>query len=292
VFAGKLHAELRPGRAVAQHLPLHDAALLDEIDHLPCGIGPRTVELDRTERLLHAVTQMRRGVKGDDASAPGNEIDEAAKGSLHGIKIEIDVGVVKLNMRENQRVRKVVHELRPFIKEGRVVFIALNDESLAGLVLKAGAEVLCDAANQKRWREPGMAPRGDLVDPGQHAGRGGFAVRAGDDERFAPGEEFIMNDLRHGGERQLAVKHVLQFSVAARDGVADDGEIGRGLQVGLGKRLGNGNAKAREQVGHGRIGRLIGAGDAVALLLEESGERGHGRAADADEMNVLVGLHV
>ena len=46
------------------------------------------------------------------------------------------------------------------------------------------------------------------------------------------------------------------------------------------------NAERAEQIAHGRIGGLVGARDAMALQLKKAGQRGHGRAADADEMNV------
>ena len=47
------------------------------------------------------------------------------------------------------------------------------------------------------------------------------------------------------------------------------------------------NAEAAQQVGHRRVRGLVGAGDAVALELKQSRERGHGRAADSDKVDVL-----
>ena len=90
----------------------------------------------------------------------------------------------------------------------------------------------------------------------------------------------------HGGEGNALVEDALDFRIAARERVADDDEIGRGREVRFGVGLEDGNAERAEQIAHGRIGGLVGAGDAMALQLKQAGERSHGGAADAAEMNV------
>ena len=47
-----------------------------------------------------------------------------------------------------------------------------------------------------------------------------------------------------------------------------------------------------QERGHGRINVLVGAGDDVALVAQGGGDRAHGRAADAQKVEVLeVGEH-
>ena len=109
---------------------------------------------------------------------------------------------------------------------------------------------------------------------------------AGDDEGLAIGKEFVVEQGGHGGEGDAAVENAFDFRIAARERVADDDEVRGGLEVGFGVGFEDGNAEGPEQVSHGRIRGLVGAGDAMALELEKAGERCHGRAADAAEMNV------
>jgi len=132
---------------------------------------------------------------------------------------------------------------------------------------------------------------GNLVDPREHAGGGGFAMGAGDDEGFVALNKLVVNDACQRGEGDAAVEHGLDFGVAAGDGVADDDEMGGGFEVGFGKRLGDGDAERAQEVGHGRVSGLVRAGDAVTAELEQSGEGGHGGAADSDEMDVFFIRH-
>ena len=114
----------------------------------------------------------------------------------------------------------------------------------------------------------GFSARGDLVDPGQHAGGGGFAVGSGDDEGLAACEELFAQQRGHGGEGNALVEDALDFGIAAGERVADDDEIGRGREVRFGVGLEDGNAERAEQIAHGRIGGFVGAGDAMALRAE------------------------
>ena len=53
-------------------------------------------------------------------------------------------------------------------------------------------------------------------------------MRSGDDQDFFAAQEFVVQNLRQRAERNALVEDVLQFDVAARDGVADDDQVGRG----------------------------------------------------------------
>ena len=116
----------------------------------------------------------------------------------------------------------------------------------SGRTLEAGAEVFGDAADEEGWGEGGVGAAGDLVDPGEHAGGGGLAVGAGDDEATRG-----WRGTRRGGGRPCEVKGMrwsrtyFELGVAAGDGVADDDEVGARVEVGFGVGLEDGDAHGR-----------------------------------------------
>ena len=75
-----------------------------------------------------------------------------------------------------------MEKLGALVEEGRVVFVAFDDKGASGAELKAGGKILCHATDEKRRFECRIFAGGYLVDPRQHAGGGGLAVRAGYDE--------------------------------------------------------------------------------------------------------------
>ena len=96
-----------------------------------------------------------------------------------------------------------------------------------------------------------------------------------------------MEQLRERTERDALIENLLQFDVAARDGVANDDQIGTRLQI-LGiEGLCHRNAEFMQEIGHRWIGGGIGPAYTEAALLQHSGERRHGRAANADQVNVF-----
>jgi hypothetical protein len=146
--------------------------------------------------------------------------------------------VIKFDVRQNERVGKVVHELRTLVEEGCVVFIALDDEGPSLAQAEAGAKVFRHSSNQERGRQIGLTARGDFVNPSQHAGSCGFSVRTGNDQRFlALGvglpDELVMHEARERGKRDALVQHVFHFDITARDGVADDDQVRRGVEIRL-----------------------------------------------------------
>ena len=86
---------------------------------------------------------------GNDEAAARDKIDEALECGFHRFEIRVDVGVIELDMSEDQRVREVVEKFRAFVEEGGVVLVAFDDEGARGAKLKAGAEVLGHAADEK-----------------------------------------------------------------------------------------------------------------------------------------------
>ncbi len=193
-----------------------------------CGVGGESVALDAAERAGYAFGDVGAAVVGDDEAAARNEIDEALESDLDGFEIGVDVGVIELDVGEDERVGKVVEELWALVEEGGVVFVAFDDEGARGAELKAGAEVLRYATDEEGRLERRIFARRDLINPREHAGGGGLAVGAGDDERFAAGEKFFAQQRGHGGEGNALVEDAFDFGIAARERVADDDEVGRG----------------------------------------------------------------
>ena len=226
---------------------------------MPVGVGGEAVALYVAEGAGAAVGDVGVAVVGDEAAAFGDEVDHALEGGLDGFEVGVDVGVIELYVGEDGGVGKVVEELGAFVEEGGVVLVAFEEEGAGGGVdVEAGAEVFGYATDEEGGGEGGVGAAGYFVDPGEHAGGGGFAVGAGDDEALAVGEELVVDEGGHGGEGDArvggAVEDELEFGVAAGDGVAYDDEVGGGLEVGGAVGFEDGDALGAELVGHGRVG--------------------------------------
>ena len=81
------------------------------------------------------------------------------------------------------------------------------------------------------------------------------------------------------------VERELRLRVAARDGIADDDEVGFVRKVSLGVTVHHLDFPFRQKRGHGRINVLIRPGDLKAFFPQGGRGGGHGRAADADKMD-------
>ncbi len=186
-----------------------------------------------------------------------------------------------------------MHELRALVEESGVVFVAFDDEGPSLAQMKTGSEVFRDAPDEERRRKLRVVARGNFINPGEHAGRCGFAVGPGDHQRLMTGDEFLMNDAGQRGERNAPVEHALPLRRLPRDRALPTMiRSGAGSRFASAERLGDGNAETAQQVRHGRIGGLIRPGDAMPFQLQQSCERCHRRAADSDEMDVFPSLHV
>ena len=73
--------------------------------------------------------------------------------------------------------------------------------------------------------------RGDLVDPGKHAGGRGLAVGARDDQGFAPSEKLFVEQCGHGGKRDALIEYAFDLGIAARECVADHNEVRLGVEI-------------------------------------------------------------
>src|ERR1035437_9759124 len=107
-------------------------------------------------------------------------------------------------------------ELAALVEKRGVVFVAFDDEPFAVREPRALRKIFWKAADEIARIQAVV-----LEHPRQQRGRGGLAVRAGDDERaFAPDEK-LRQQRRQRAVTQLVVEDVFRFRVAARNGVAD-----------------------------------------------------------------------
>ncbi len=232
---------------------------------LPGGAGFEPVALDGTKCAGNTFIHVGAAVEGNHPATARDQVDQPAEGGLHRSEIVVDIGVIELHVGKDQGIGKVVHELRPFIEEGGIVLIALEDEWLALAHAKAGAKIFRDAADQERWRDLRLGARSDFIDPGQHAGGGGLAVSPGDHQRIPSGKKLVLDGLGQRAKGYALIEHVFQFHISAGDGVAHDHQVRARREVGLGIGLHDGDAQFMQKIRHGWIRGGIGASDAIAL---------------------------
>ena len=144
-----------------------------------------------------------------------------------------DVGVVKLEVFDDDRLGEVVDELATLVEEGGVVLVALDHEPVAVGEARALAEVVRDAADEETrvvsivFQQPGEQRRG-----------GRLAVGTGDDEGAFAVQEPVLEQFRQRAVVALLFKRELRLRVAARIGVAEDDEVRLVGEVRLVERLG------------------------------------------------------
>ena len=115
-----------------------------------------------------------------------------------------------------------------------------------------------------------------------------LAVCTGEDDRAGPPQEVIANRLRQRAVAELALENRLELRIAAGDGVAHHHEVDVVGDV-LRRVTGECRDPLRdEEVAHRRIDLLIRSLHVVAAALEQRRQRGHGGAADADQMDAQL----
>jgi len=132
VLAGEAHLQLRPQCARAPNLPARQAALVAQVPDAPLCALAESVTLDAAQRVLHAFAHVRVAVKGHNQAPARHQVHQPLEGRLHCFQIRVNVGVVELHVGQNQRVGKIMQELRSLVEEGRIVFVALHDEGARG----------------------------------------------------------------------------------------------------------------------------------------------------------------
>ena len=216
---------------------------------------------------------------GQEQAVARDDVDEALKGSLDFGEAAKNVGVIELEVVDDDGLGEVVDELAALVEKRGVVFVALNHEPVAVGETRALAKVVRDASDEEARVEAVM-----LEQPCEQRRGGRLAMRAGDDERAFAAQELVLEQLRQRAVVELLPERELGLGVTARDGVADDDQVRFVREVGLAERLGR-DAALLEEGGHRWVDALIGAADRDAALLQRRGDGGHCGAANADEMD-------
>ena len=195
------------------------------------------------------------------------------------VDVRVDIGVVELDVVDDQRARPVVHELGALVEERRVVLVGLDDEVLRAAEPRRDAEVARDAADQ----ESGLQAR-VLENPREHARRRGLAVRSGHREHPFVAQHVLGEPLRPRRIGAAGVQQRFDDGFAARQRIADDDALDAGIDRRL-VALDELDAEARELRAHRRVDVLIGARDVVAGFFRDGRDAAHERAADAEDMD-------
>src|SRR5687768_17588264 len=101
-----------------------------------------------------------------------------------------------------------MHELWAFVEIGRVVFVAFDNEVVAGGHAKADAKILRDSANQE------SRVQGPLVHyPGSDARGCSFAMRARNHKGAPAANELFFNNLGLRAIKQFSIERCFNFGV-------------------------------------------------------------------------------
>ena len=191
VFTGQLHFEFSPPCAVVHDLPAREPVLMTQVHNSPIGALGKSVAFHAAERARDALRNVLAAVVGNNDAATRHQVHQPLECCLHRLKIGINIRVIELHVRKNQRIGKVVQKLWAFVEESSVVLVAFDDEGARGPQLKTGFEVFSHASNQKRGLESSIFVRSDLVKPGQHAGGRCLSMRSRNHQRFAAGQKLF-----------------------------------------------------------------------------------------------------
>ena len=120
---------------------------------------------------------------------------------LDGLEIVVDIGVIELEVVEDQRASAVVDELGALVEERRIVFVGLDDEMPgAGRKAGAGRKIARHAADQESGLETGV-----FEDPRQHARGRGLAVSSRDCQHVHVAQHFARQPVGTRGVGNIAV---------------------------------------------------------------------------------------
>src|SRR5262249_15911517 len=121
--------------------------------------GAHRVVFAQPEALHRTVShvQQRRQVRvvaiSQELSVARDQVDEPPECHLNVIQAAEYIGVIKFQVVNDGHLGQVMDKLAALVEEGRVIFVALEDEPVA--VRKSGAlsQVIRDAPNQVAWLE-------------------------------------------------------------------------------------------------------------------------------------------
>ncbi len=268
---------------LSPHDELRASIPVPDILGSPGGVGLEAERLHRAHREAAERVRVRTIRAKQQQAVPWDQVHEPPEGEQHRIEIGVDVGMIELDVPDDRDVGEILEELGGLVEERAVVLVTLDHEvaALSDSIARALLpEIERDATNQQRRIE-----RTAREQPCRQRRRRGLAMRASDDNRARIPEKVIAHSFRERAVTDLPLQDALELGVASRNRVPDHDEVDVRCDV-----LGSVSAERRDslldqEIAHRRIHILIGALDVVPSTLEQRRERGHGRAADADQMD-------
>ena len=198
---------------------------------------------------------------------------------LDGVQIREDVGVVEFQIVEQCHFGPVMDKLRAFVEERRVVFVGFNHEPFATAQARRRGKIARDATDEIAGRAPG-----GLKEPGDEAGRGRFAMGAGDCNHPASTEDMLRHPLGARGIRNPRVQHRLHQWVATAEGITDHHHVGLDVERARIPAFGERDPGIPQKVAHRRVYLRVRAADLMAQFACQHCQTGHERAADAQNV--------
>ena len=264
-----------------------DTAILRVERKTPIAAVTLTEALYRRPATLCQHPFQRRLVVGDhQVAVTRHGSNEMVKLALDSREISEDIRVIEFQIVENRDIRTVVNELRTLVEERGIVLVRFHDERRTGLAkTRRASEIAQYAADEKT----GFETRGFQY-PGQHARRGGLAVRPRHRQNLASRQYVLRQPLRPGSIGELGVQQGFDFRIPPGERVTDDDQIRSRLEI-LGTiALHQLDADLLELKAHRGIDIGIRAGHAISQHLCQTRETAHERATYPHYMNVHTTL--
>src|SRR6267378_1333831 len=155
-----------------------------------------------------------------------------------------------------------MHELWPLVEVSRVVFVAFDDEVIAGRNLKARAKVLHDSADHER------GIKSSLIDyPRGQTGRRSFAMGTSNHQRPAAANEFFLQNFGQRAIKKPATESMFDLRISTWNSVANDDATRRRVQMCRVVPLHQANAESFKHCGHRRVDVFVRTRDAMSARL-------------------------
>ena len=279
VGAGDVQGHVGVGHAVDDHVEV--AVAVEEGDVV--GVAVRAPILyaegeHRVGQTLHGLPRALVIGVGDDIAPLGHQRRKVVEGVLDVRQILEEIQMVGVDVQYHRHGGEEV-------QEGVAVFAALQNDGVALAHPVAGVEQRQRAADHHRG--VGLRRHEDV---GGHGGGGGLAVGAG----HAQGVAVALHD---GAPRLGALvygdapRHSAgDLRVVVVNGGGADHRVAV-FQVLRRMAYGHGNAHGAQVLHGGAVGH-VGALHRDAHALQHLGQRAHGHAADARQMDALAGLDI
>ncbi len=182
--------------------------------------------------------------------------DKGGKGLDNVGQITVNIGMIKFHGSENGLPGMEQEKLGPLIKKGGVVFIPFQDHIGPLPQAVIGLKVFDDAADHKA-----RVQAGGKQQPGQEGRGGGFTVGAGDHQGLTLPHQVAVQGFGHGDMGESQAENFLGLGIVGPDDVADDRQVGPGLEMFRVVAVLHRDAELFQEGAHGRIGMFVGAGE-------------------------------